>query len=413
MLNKVSVLDILASIIRKAKVIICLMVISAIAFGFLKFYRNGSASAAASQKLSALETAVKNADTAYTNLNDRVKTLPIAEINTKSTWVASVVYGLSADGKEDEYARDFFNALKRRWDADDLSKVTTDLFSKTPDDEGVREVVDLSMTDDRKAVLTIKAKNKAQCVSLYYVLNELIMGYADEQLPEPGENCSLVQEGFVIKKTNDSELNKKQEYYKERLAQLEANKDEKHTQYDKVAIEANRKRGAKKWAVAGAALVFIISLALAVCRACIYEPALSATHVSRETKLEYLGTVKKRIGLLEKLAARVSGEKLKDAETEAGKLISLLKRKETADQLTLVAADGCGKSKKMEKLFAGLKESGFNTENRTEDTVIMDKVSDIPAVLVLKKDRTTIKEAGQLESLAEGAGYKVEGFVFT
>ena len=120
MLNKVSVLDILASIIRKAKVIICLMVISAIAFGFLKFYRNGSASAAASQKLSALETAVKNADTAYTNLNDRVKTLPIAEINTKSTWVASVVYGLSADGKEDEYARDFFNALKRRWDADDL-----------------------------------------------------------------------------------------------------------------------------------------------------------------------------------------------------------------------------------------------------------------------------------------------------
>lgn len=412
MLNKVSVLDILASIIRKAKVIVCLMIISAIAFGFLKYYRNGSVSAAASQKLSALETEVKNADTAYTNLNDRVKILPIAEINTKSTWVASVIYSLSADGKEDGYARDFLNALKMKWEADDLSKVTTDLFSKTPDDEGVREVVDLSITDERKAVLTIKAKNKAQCISLYYVLNELIMGYADEEISEP-ENCSLVQERFVIKKTNDSELNEKQEYYKERLSQLEAEKDEKHTQYDKVAIEANRKRGVKKWAVAGAVLVFIVSLALAVCRACIYEPAVSATHVSRETKLEYLGTLKKRIGLFEKLAARISGEKLKDAETETGKLIDLLKQRITAEQLTLVAADGCAKSKKLEKLFAGLKESGFDTENRTEETVIKDKVSGLPAVLVLKKDRTTIKETRQLESLAENAGYKVEGFVFT
>ena len=95
MLNKVSVLDILASVIRRARLIICLMIVFAVAFGCVKYFKNKGVSDDASQKLTSLETDVKTADTAYTNLSDRIKALPISEINAKSTWIGSVIYSFS------------------------------------------------------------------------------------------------------------------------------------------------------------------------------------------------------------------------------------------------------------------------------------------------------------------------------
>ena len=410
MLNKVSVLDILASIIRKTKVIICLMAIFAVAFGFFRFYRNGSAAAAASQELSVLESEVKAADTAYTNLSDRIKILPVTEITAKTTWVASAVYRLTpVDNEDDTFSQEFFRIMKLKWETSDLSKVTADLFNKAADDEGVRDTVDLSIENDRSAVLTVKGRNKAQCIALYYMLNELVMGFADEELAEVSDEFAFVQTDLVVKKTNDSAITQKQEEYKEALLQLETEKNAKHDEYDRAVIDADRFRGVRKWATAGALMILFISVAWAVCRACMNEPALSAAHVNRETGLDYLGIFRGKVSFLDRIASRISGERIKDSETEKEKLVNLIKLKK---ELVFSAADDCSKSKDMQALPSRLNECGLNSETKTEDTIIKEKVKDRPAVIVIKKDKTTIREVKQLNTYTENSGYDVIGFVF-
>ena len=413
MLNRVSVLDIFAGIIRKTKVIICLMVILAAAFGFLKFYRNGSSAAAAAQELSVLEAEVKAADTAYTNLSDRIKILPVTEITAKNTWVASAVYRLSPVDDEDEtFSQEFFRNMKLKWETSDLSKVTADLFNKTADDEGVRDTVDLSTENERSAVLTVKGKNKAQCIALYYMLNELVMSFADQELDGTGNKADFVQTDLVVKKTNDSAITQKQEEYKEVLLQLETEKNAKHDEYDRAVINADRFIGVRKWAIAGALLTLFISVAWAVCSACMNEPALSVAHVNRETGLDCLGFFRGKVSFLDRITARISGERVKDSETEKDKLINLIRLKTSKKELVLSAADDCGRSKDLQALLSRLNESGLKSEIKTEDTVIKEKVEDRPAVIVIKKDKTTIREVKQLNTYTENSGYDVIGFVF-
>ena len=414
MLNKVSVLDILASVIRRARLIICLMIVFAVAFGCVKYFKNKGVSDDASQKLTSLETDVKTADTAYTNLSDRIKALPISEINAKSTWIGSVIYSfsLAEQDETDEVAHKFCNDLKAKWNATDLSEPTSDLFLKVADDEGVRDLVDLSNSDEKSMALIVKAKNKSQCIAMYYMLNDLILEMIDDEIAATGVDVSLVQNEFVMKKTNDSEISQKQNDYKEKLSKLETEKDKKHTEYDKAVIEANRYRGVRKWAIAGAALVLLVSAAWIVCCACLYEPLLSVAHARRETGLEYLGLAKQRVSLFDRIAARISGERLRNADVEKGKLVDLIKLKTSAEQVTLVTAEDSSNSKNLASLFSRMKEAGFKTESRAENTVIKEKVDSVPAVLVLRKDKTTVREAKQLNSLAADVGYKVEGFVF-
>ena len=413
MLNKVSVFDIIASFVRRLKTVLAFMIALAVILGGVKYYKNKGTSSAAQQKLADLETALKTADSDYTSFNDRMKSLPLFEINAKSTWVTTAIYHISAAEMSDDEIDKNCKDLKLQWDATDLSKSLTDLYNKNPDDEAAREVIDLSVTDEHNIVLVVKAKNKPQGISVYYMMNSLLSDVFNEVNKSKGYKGKLVQSKFTVKKTNDADISQLQEDMKEELQQLETVKKEKQAEYDSVAVKANRLRGVKKWALAGAAMVLLLSVALLVCSACIYEPALSASFVAKETGLDYIGTAAQKITLTDRIAALISKEKLRRASVENSRIVESLKKEEGLKKVSFISVDECAKSKAMETVQSLLAEAGFETEIKTEDDAFAEKSQDSSAVIAIRKDKTLLKEVRQLKDKAEEAGYRVEGFIFS
>ena len=413
MLNKVSVFDIIASFVRRLKTILAFMIAFAVIMGGVKYYRNKGVSVAAQQKLTESETALKTADSDYSNYNDRMKSLPLFEINAKSTWLVTAIYHISAAELSDEEIDKYCKDLKLQWEVADLSKSLTDLYNKNPDDEAAREVIELAVTDEQNIVLTVKAKNKPQGISVYYMINNLLSDIFDDLNKSKGYKGKLVQSKLTVKKTNDNAISQKQEEMKEELQQLETLKRERQAEYDNISVNANRLRGVKKWALAGAAMVLLLSAAIIVCFACIYEPALSASFVTQETELDYIGTAAQKITLIDRIASIISKEKVKRASTENDKVVEAIKKNTGSKRIDFISVDECAKSKALETIQSLLSEAGYETEIKTEDSAFSEKAQDTTAVIVIRKDKTLIKEIKQFRDKAEDTGYKTEGFIFS